>query len=216
MIIVGHRGARGLAPENTLASFEKAIEHHVDMLECDLRVTKDQKVILHHDKQLKSPVGEKYLISDYTLTELQKLKPDLLSFEDFINVFGKQSLYLEIKPGVEVDPIIRALEQLKPKNFMIGSKSQKILKKVHKKLPAVELIVIHPWSGVIAARRARQVGSHNVAFNQICLWGGFIRAVARNDYKIYAYTLNDHKKAKKWQKAGLYGVITDYPDLFDN
>jgi glycerophosphoryl diester phosphodiesterase len=40
--IIGHRGARGLAPENTLAAFAKAIELEVDGVEFDVRVTKDK------------------------------------------------------------------------------------------------------------------------------------------------------------------------------
>jgi glycerophosphoryl diester phosphodiesterase len=45
----GHRGARGLAPENTIPSFRKALEIGVDTIECDLGVTKDDVVVIHHD-----------------------------------------------------------------------------------------------------------------------------------------------------------------------
>jgi glycerophosphoryl diester phosphodiesterase len=215
MIIVGHRGARGLAPENTLASFEKAVEHHVDMLECDLRVTKDAKIVLHHDRNLRAPDGQKYAIKEYTHQDLNKLKPDLILLSDLLKAYPDSSYYLEIKPKVDTKPIIDHLTKHAPKHFKIGSKSQKILREIHKALPDVNLIVIQPWSGVIASYRARQVGAKDVAFNKIWLWTGFIKAVSKSGYNVYAYTLNDPKKAKKWQKAGLYGVITDYPDLFD-
>jgi glycerophosphoryl diester phosphodiesterase len=45
----GHRGARGLLPENTLPSFRKALELGVDTLECDMAITKDGVVVLYHD-----------------------------------------------------------------------------------------------------------------------------------------------------------------------
>jgi glycerophosphoryl diester phosphodiesterase len=45
----GHRGARGLAPENTLPAFQRALELGVDTLECDLAITKDGVVVVHHD-----------------------------------------------------------------------------------------------------------------------------------------------------------------------
>ena len=215
MIIVGHRGARGLAPENTLASFEKAIEHHVDMLECDLRVTKDAQIVLHHDRNLQAPDGQKYAINEYTYSELNKLKPDLIQLPDLIRAHPDSAYYLEIKPHVNTKPIIHYLNKQAPRHYKIGSKSQKILRDIHKSLPEIELIVIQPWSGVIASRRARQVGAKDIAFNKISLWTGFIKAVSRRGYNVYAYALNDPKKAKKWQKSGLYGVITDYPDLFD-
>lgn len=45
----GHRGARGLAPENTLPSFRKALEIGVDTIECDMAITKDDVVVVYHD-----------------------------------------------------------------------------------------------------------------------------------------------------------------------
>jgi glycerophosphoryl diester phosphodiesterase len=45
----GHRGARGLAPENTLPAFQRALEIGVDTLECDMAITKDGVVVVHHD-----------------------------------------------------------------------------------------------------------------------------------------------------------------------
>ncbi|MDP3613111.1 MAG: glycerophosphodiester phosphodiesterase family protein, partial [Rubrivivax sp.] len=48
----GHRGARGLAPENTLPSFQKALDLGVDTLECDLAITRDGVVVVYHDQWL--------------------------------------------------------------------------------------------------------------------------------------------------------------------
>jgi len=78
----GHRGARGLMPENTLPAFQRAIELGVDTLECDMGITKDGVVVIHHDLLLnpdttRGPDG-KWLshrgpaISELTFEELQK------------------------------------------------------------------------------------------------------------------------------------------------
>ena len=50
--VQGHRGARGLLPENTLPSFQRALELGVDTLELDCGVTKDGVVVVHHDRRL--------------------------------------------------------------------------------------------------------------------------------------------------------------------
>jgi glycerophosphoryl diester phosphodiesterase len=47
--VVGHRGAAGLAPENTLKGFRKAVELGVDMTECDIHLTRDGRVVVIHD-----------------------------------------------------------------------------------------------------------------------------------------------------------------------
>jgi len=48
--VVGHRGAAGLAPENTLKGFKRAIELGVDLVECDVRLTRDGRLIVMHDE----------------------------------------------------------------------------------------------------------------------------------------------------------------------
>lgn len=78
----GHRGARGLLPENTLPAFQKAIDLGVDTIECDMAITKDGVVVIHHDLYLnpdttRGPdgnwLGEKNpAISELTFAELQK------------------------------------------------------------------------------------------------------------------------------------------------
>ena len=78
----GHRGARGLLPENTLAAFQKALDLGVDTIECDMAVTKDGVVVIHHDLRLnpdttRGPDGQ-WLdapgppINELTFDELQR------------------------------------------------------------------------------------------------------------------------------------------------
>jgi len=221
MKIVGHRGARGLAPENTIASLQKALEHHVDMLEFDLRVTKDGVVVLHHDAQLSDASGSKLLIKVQPFEKLKSHKPDMATFANALDTIGHPvPLYVEVKRGEPLQPIISILKRYlakgwKSEYFMLGSKSQKTLLALHRDFPEITKIVIEPWSGVRASWRARQLDTDHVAMNQLWLWPGFIRAVARSNKKLYAYTLNDPVKAKRWVKHGLYGVITDYPDRFE-
>jgi len=220
MKIIGHRGAKGLAPENTLRAFNKALQHHVDAVEFDLRVTKDSIVVLHHDSYLTDQEGQQLLLCEHSLQELQDHKPDLLSLHEFAKQFGtKVHLYIEIKPDERVQPIARALQyQLdhgwKPSDFSITSFDQKILVAMHRLFPAVEIIVLERWSGVRATFRARQVGTKRLAMNQKWLWVGFLASMQRAGYQISPYTMNDPTKAHKWQRY-LYGVITDYPNLYD-
>lgn len=213
MKIIGHRGARGLAPENTIAAFKKAIDHKVDEVEIDLRVTKDNVVVLHHDKYLRDRSGNILNIADSSYLELKEHKSDLATLKELLKVASSTPLYIEVKPRVNTMPIINELAQVK--NISLGSKSQKTLRELHKALPDIEKIVIHPWSGVIATHRARQVKTKRISMNKIGLWGGYIKMVSRSGYKLSTYTLNDPKKAKRWEKSGLYGVVTDYPDLFE-
>ena len=88
--VIGHRGAAGLAPENTLAAFNKACEIGVNAVELDVLQTKDRKIIVHHDFKLKSDIartpdgkwlrGDNPAINTLTMSELTaydvgRLKP---------------------------------------------------------------------------------------------------------------------------------------------
>jgi len=100
----GHRGARGLAPENTLPAFQRALDLGVDTIECDMAITKDGVVVIHHDLWLnpdttRGPDG-KWLdargpaIHDLTFQELQqydvgRLKPGT----DYAKAFPDQQAF---------------------------------------------------------------------------------------------------------------------------
>lgn len=219
MKIVGHRGARGLAPENTVASLRKGVEHNVDLVEFDVRVTKDGVPVLHHDATIKLN-GKKLVIANSNYEALRDLKDDLPTLEDALDaVNAKVPAYVEVKRNVDTEPVVMVLKKYIENiygqgDLYIASKSQATLLALHKALPDVPTIVIEPWSGVRAGRRARQLNTKHIAMNQLWLWSGFIKAVSRSGNHLYAYTLNDPVKAKRWEKYGLYGVITDYPDRF--
>jgi len=67
----GHRGAAGLAPENTLAAFRKAIELGVDALEMDLHVTRDGELVVIHDETMDRTTDGRGNIADLSLEEIK-------------------------------------------------------------------------------------------------------------------------------------------------
>lgn len=73
IIVSGHRGWKSDYPENTLLSFQRAIELGVDMLEFDLRFSKDKAVMVIHDATVDRTTNGKGKVSDYTLAELKQL-----------------------------------------------------------------------------------------------------------------------------------------------
>ena len=72
VLVVSHRGDWRNAPENSLLAFRNCIEMGVDMIEIDLKMTKDGHLILMHDKTINRTTDGKGLPSDYTLEEIRK------------------------------------------------------------------------------------------------------------------------------------------------
>jgi len=71
-LIIGHRGAKGIAPENSLSGFKKAVELGIDGVELDVHLTKDGKLIVIHDIDLKRLTGLRIPIKQLTFKELKK------------------------------------------------------------------------------------------------------------------------------------------------
>ncbi len=199
MQIIGHRGAKGLAKENTLKAITKALDYTVDAIEIDVRVNQYNVPVLTHNKSQSTDLT--------TLDETLKF------------LKGKVPLVIEIKKNEPIEPIVDIINKHLKSGYnisklLIASKSQKTLRQIQNSLPKVKLIVIEPWSGVRAHYRLRQLNTDMLFMNQRWLWSFFIKSVARSNLKLYAYTVNDPVKTKKWEMYGLYGVITDFPDRF--
>jgi len=71
-LIIGHRGAKGIAPENSLSGFKKAVELGIDGVELDVHLTKDGKLIVIHDMDLERLTGLKIPVKQLTFKELKK------------------------------------------------------------------------------------------------------------------------------------------------
>lgn len=72
-LVVGHRGAMGSCPENTMASFERAVELGADWIELDVHLTRDGRLAVIHDETLERTTTGSGLVKDHTLDELQQL-----------------------------------------------------------------------------------------------------------------------------------------------
>lgn len=71
MHTIAHRGASGTTPENTLLAIQTAIECNADIVEFDIQLTKDKKVVVFHDRSFERITGEQEGVADYSLHELQ-------------------------------------------------------------------------------------------------------------------------------------------------
>lgn len=219
MLIIGHRGAKGLAPDNTIAGFEAALKHGVDGIEFDVRVTSDDVPILIHDAFILPEQNRGKVVRDTTFEELKLLRPDLVTLEEALEfLHNKTLLMIEIKPGEDTEPIIAVLKSrlqsgLKPEHIWIASFQYKILKKMKKAFPELTYVVLETWFSIRGIDRAVWLGTKFIASDHRWISGISLLSI-NSSYKKIAYTMNDPAKAKKWERNGLYAVITDYPDRF--
>jgi len=193
MEIIGHRGAKGLAPENSLESIKMAIKHKVDMIEIDARMQAGT-VVLVHDTALKS---EAYCTMRHALNEID----------------GKVPINIEVKEKRVIGPLSKLLENYKGK-VLFSSFKFEILKEIEEKIPGADLAVIEKWSGLRALTYATLLETNRIHINQKWLWGGFVKSLKSQGYSVYAYTVNDPEQAKDLKRWGIKGIFTDFPNRF--
>jgi glycerophosphoryl diester phosphodiesterase len=225
-LIVGHRGARGLAPENTIVGFEKAMEYDIDMIEFDIRQTKDGQLIVIH-KHLRTPDGQSFVVHKTDYAELLKYDSDIPTAAEVFEVINRRvRMMVEIKPDVDPKPVAKLVKSFlgngwRPEDFMFNSESYPILRYLEQELPQIERLIQGSWSGVRVTYLARKLHTPFILLDQRYLWWGFVRAMSRRGYKLFTYTYPwhelepyKHHKAVRWIKDGIYGIVTDYPDHY--
>ncbi len=121
-MIYGHRGVPVKFPENSLAGFAYAIAHHIDGLEFDVHLTKDQVPVIMHDERLKRTTDGTGQIADYTFAELRQFHlangEPIPSLAEFLNLVSGEPVHLNLEfktnhesyPGIE-GIVLRMIKQ---------------------------------------------------------------------------------------------------------
>jgi glycerophosphoryl diester phosphodiesterase len=121
MLRIGHRGARAYAPENTLTSFEKAIELDANAVELDVRKTKDGKLVVIHDADVKRTTNGKGLVSELTLNQIKGLSTEgnkkIPTFEEALDFLDKKvQVLIELKEAGYENQVLEILHAKGLKN----------------------------------------------------------------------------------------------------
>lgn len=236
--IIGHRGARGLRPENTLASIQIALDLGVDEIEIDVRTTKDGVPVLSHNPRITDDKNKSYIVSDNTYRYLKKHRSDLTTLAECIAALDRQRpLYMDLKIGAQTELVIEVVQDFvklgwSANDFLFGSREPHILRAMHEAFPDIPLIVIEDWSSLRAIRRAKALGITRISMLEYWLWPGAIYSLAHRGYQVYAFPpkdvwrehllryirltghTNSPKRAQRWHRYGLCGIITDFPDRY--
>ncbi|MFO7818666.1 MAG: glycerophosphodiester phosphodiesterase family protein [Halanaerobacter sp.] len=229
MLKIGHRGAVGLAPENTAAGFKKAVDLNLDMVELDLQLTKDEKVVVIHDYDLQRVAGVEVKVADLTLAELQQIDigsyfaveyadQRIMTLREVIELVGDELMInIELKMIAEREQILidEVKEILRQENFVdraiISSFNHCYIKKFGPEFKTAVLINSHPVDPVAMIESANTDGIHP---NYKLLTPNLLEQVQQAGYFVNTWTVNDAAKLADLKRWGIDGIVTDDPRLF--
>jgi len=213
VVIIGHRGASFEAPENTLASVNLAWKFDADAAEIDVYLSKDNKIMVIHDKDTKRTAGKKLVVQESMASDLRKL--DVGSFKSpdykgekipFLSEVietipeGKQ-LFVEVKCGTEILPFLKESfgESGKIDRLVIISFDFDVVTGAKKIMPEVPAYWLHfNLSGEYSTKwieKAREANLDGLNFRYKGISEGFIKSIHDADMKIYTWTVDDPEEA---------------------
>lgn len=225
-VIVGHRGARGLAPENTLAAFRVAADLRVDGVEFDVQRTRDGHLIVIHDETVDRTTDGTGDVAAFTLDEIKRLDagakfapefagepvPTLGEVFDLLEPTGLL-FFVEIKdpsryPGIEqqIADLIRAyglVDRVQVRSF--EHPSLHLLYGLAPEIPISEL-----WYERIPAKNETRFKTINVLYSLYTPEN--LVQIHQRGQQATAWTVNDLDAARRLMAAGIDGLTTDYPD----
>lgn len=212
MLVIGHRGAAGIAPENTLDALKAGRDAGADILEFDVRLTSDNVPVLSHDARLHG-----IRVSRTTLSDLKK-HGDVTTLQEVLETFwGKVLLNVELKPLSDVTVVYDLVKKYIKSNddwanIVVSSFHVRLLHALRRQSPHIRLALLHsinPFSFVTFGRQLQlsAVGWHRLHVNTLA-----VEIAKRAGLFTYVYTVNRPQAAARLEQRGIDGIVTDYPN----
>lgn len=223
MIKIGHRGAKGYVTENTLESFQKAIDLAVDAIELDVHVCKSGELIVFHDFTLDRLTNAKGEVSKYTLEELKNLKiaekykiPTLAKVFNLVN--KRCIINIELKGHNTAKPVAEIIEEyVDNKNwsyshFIVSSFQYEELANFSQLKTEIQLAILTQASVEQAIEWATEFKATHIHPHFSLLTIDNCNFAKENGLKINTWTVNEITDIEHVKKYAIDGIISDFPD----
>ncbi len=239
MLKIGHRGAKAYAPENTITGFKKALELNVDMVEFDVRLTKDRHPIVIHDTQLARLAKKFRRISHLELREIKNLRikgsEKIPTLGEVLKIIDNQvGMDIELKVKGSAEIVIATLREhrIDFKNVMVSSNFAGELKTAEAMEPEITTALVFrsgnslsfwllldflailflPLTMYYISWLVKKANANYLNINYRLLDRKKVEMFHEKGIKICAWTVDSPKKIKYLKGLGIDGIITNYPD----
>ncbi len=216
MMIIGHRGAAALEPENTLLSIERAMDIGVDAVEIDVHLSKDKELVVIHDATVDRTTNGTGPVSSYTVQEIKRLDAGkgeaIPTLQEVIDLIDKQVLLIiELKEeGTErsvVDLLVR--NNLFDKACVISfwHRLVKTVKEMDGRIKTGVLLVGSPVDACIAAQASADALVMKYSFVDREL----VKMAHEKGLKVFIWNIDDQDLLKPYVDMGVDAIGTNDP-----
>lgn len=214
-VVVGHRGALGIEPENTLRSFRRAQELGVDEIELDLHLSQDGYLVISHDADVDRATDGTGAIAEKTLEELRKLDAGL---GERIPTFDEALDVIEIPIQAEVkalDAAYRTVDTLVARDLLdrviVTSFHADAIRAAKAYNPDVRTGFIMSAAPPDCVEQATALGAHLLCVGISRLTTDIVDAAHSAGLLVVGWTVNVPEQVLRAYRLGVDRITTDYP-----
>ena len=230
-LIYGHRGAKGEAPENTLASFEQCLQHGVRRCELDLHLSRDGELMVIHDPTLKRTTGRRGKVAQHDAEELVKYDArqggpgwktpcPIPRLSELFEKCDFEHWQLEVKSAsrdraARTVLAIKALAeryQLKER-ITVTSSSREVLRALNRLAPEISRGLVAEYNWLDPLKVARQYGCDLLALKWTLCTPERLEKAKKQGLHVSVRTVNEPALMRRLADFGVDSLITDYPGI---
>jgi len=235
--IIAHRGISGKAPENTLAAFDLACTTAgIDMIEMDVRLSKDGEVIVLHDRTLQRTSTGNGAARQYTVEEIRQFDAgswfhpsfsreriptlreifQLINERRWLNIELKSDYLHREKPLLLERKVMELVDTAHAGRFVLFSSfNHRMVANIKRMNPdALTGVIYNAYRdfGRLPSKLASRAGASVFVCAKHELTAGMMRDAHQHRLAVYVYTLNSTLNAKKMIELGVDGILSDNAD----
>ncbi|MFN2165068.1 MAG: glycerophosphodiester phosphodiesterase [Anaerolineae bacterium] len=221
LLCIGHRGACGHAPENTLASVRKALELGAPCLEIDVYHVDHRLVVFHDDRLERTTNGTGYLLEqrfDYLHTLDAGRGERIPTLEEvFETVDRRAGVNIEIKGPATARPVVGLLGELRRRGWpdeliLVSSFDHRQLAEVRRLDPTIRIGALIVGLPVDDAAFAAALGAYSVHLSLEFIDRRFVADAHARGLQVFVFTVDHPEDIRKMAQLGVDGIFTDFPE----
>ncbi|MGZ9674818.1 glycerophosphodiester phosphodiesterase [Flavobacterium sp. GNP001] len=223
MLKIGHRGTKGYEPENTLVSFQKALDMHVDGIELDVHLSADGEIIVIHDETIDRTTNGKGFVNGLSLQQLKTFqidgKHEIPTLEEVFDLVNQKCfINIELKSHDATDKVVALIEKYVNKkgwkydHFLVSSFDWNALQRVSSLNDKIGIGVLTETDLDLALAFADTIQAKSIHPYFHLLTKENTAHIQVKGFQVFPWTINELEDIQKIKTYNVNGIITDFPD----
>ncbi len=224
-LIIGHRGAAGHAPENTLLSVEKGIQLGAGMIEIDVYAVENELVVIHDDTLERTTNGSGFVM-DRSLSYLRSLDAGAGQKIPFLHeVIGlvdrRVGVNIELKGPGTAEPVAKLIRNYIDSGwdysqFLVSSFDHRELQKIQSIDKNIRIGILIYGAPLYFLQFSHLLNAFSVHFSMDFIDQNLVDAARSQQFRVFVYTVNALSEYERLHSLQIDGIFSDFPDIFTN